>query len=102
MDKLVMYRSSADSKTVHTVANYNTNFIIDLPSQLILDGNWELTFLELKNIYIYCDWCLEGVINGESSACIEKSQRGYTSSALHTYTPRHEELHQTLCKRPLT
>ena len=35
IDTLVMYLSSEDSKT----ANSNTNFIIDLPSQLILDGN---------------------------------------------------------------
>ena len=77
MDKLVMYLSSADSQNVHP-GNSNTDFIIYLPSELLLDGNWELALLELnrKNVYIYCDWCLESVINRSLLPVLRKVNMG--------------------------
>ena len=38
-DKFVIYLGSSDSQNVHP-ANSNTDFIIDLPTQLLLDGEW--------------------------------------------------------------
>ena len=37
-DQFVIYLGSSDSQNVHP-ANSNTDFIIDLPTQLLLDGN---------------------------------------------------------------
>ena len=73
MDKLVMYLSSADSLNVHP-ANSNTDFIVDLPLNLQLCGQWELALLELnrKNVYVYCDWCRESVIIGSLLPVLRK------------------------------
>ena len=59
-DQFVIYLGSSDSQNVHP-ANSNTDFIIDVPTQLLLDGEWEMALLEInrKNVYVYCDWCME-------------------------------------------
>ena len=52
-DQFVIYLGSSDSQNVHP-ANSNTDFIIDFPTQLLLDGEWEMALLEInrKNVYM--------------------------------------------------
>ena len=64
-DQFVIYLGSSDSQNVHP-ANSNTDFIIDFPTQLLLDGEWEMALLEInrKNVYVFCDWCMESIMHG--------------------------------------
>ena len=63
-DQFVIYLGSSDSQNVHP-ANSNTDFIIDFPTQLLLDGEWEMALLEInrKNVYGFCDWCMESIMH---------------------------------------
>ena len=49
-DQFVIYLGSS-SQNIHP-ANSNTDFIIDFPTQLLLDGEWEMALLEInrKNV----------------------------------------------------
>ena len=65
---------SSDSQNVHP-ANSNTDFIIDFPTQLLLDWEWEMALLEInrKNVYLFCDWCMESIMHGYLLPVLRKS-----------------------------
>ncbi len=67
-----LYLSSTDSP-VHP-SNIPDDFTIDLPSPLNLEGRWECALIETnrKWVDIYCDWCMESIIEDSWKPILRK------------------------------
>lgn len=97
MDKTqyYIYASPDDSKDIHTKNNIS-DFVVELPSTLNLEGVWEIGLLEaeysqnvhsdknlatgsvLGTVFLFCDLCEESFIRGKMLPVLQKLNRSRT------------------------
>ena len=90
-----VYISSKDSKDTHP-DNQVSDFVVELPTPLLLDGRWEVALLDSQStlaksgktrMYVCVDLCVESVARGKSVPILAKvPRRGYYESPLTYFT----------------
>ena len=94
---MILYLSSQDSLDIHP-DNKPTDFIVELPRTLYLEGPWEAALLDIKhdewlnNIFVFCDWCDTSVVRGQDLQVLRMVPR-FGFESLYYYIPLIKQHH---------